>query len=226
MKCLETSNRNRWARTTVNSLAPLALAVFALALVGCSDSPTAPADGAAYSPSTGNESVIAFSSSTAPAAGKIAGGREVDRTAKKVRPDKRASLKVKGDGWRAILGIPKGAVTEPVRVTMAGSGTSLSNLSFAFEPTGLVFDPHARLSIVIDNDLVDVPLDDLTVIHFHADGSSEPAKILSITTDDGSGDEDDDDGDDDDDDDDDRRRLTKILIDVPGFSRYGVQNSD
>ena len=120
-----------------------------------------------------------------------------------VQPDKPANLKVGSDGLKVMLHVPKGAVAEPVLITMGVHPGPLSLLVVEMGPVGQVFDPSAVLKIVIDADLVDFDLSLLEAL-VASDDDFAPATIVSVETD---GDE------------------VTIRIDVHHFSRYGLRNS-
>ncbi|MBI2501647.1 MAG: hypothetical protein HYW07_00235 [Candidatus Latescibacteria bacterium] len=105
----------------------------------------------------------------------------------------------------AALSIPKNALAEEVAITMSVHEGLLSELVIAFAPEGLVFLQAARLELKVDTELVDIPLSELKAYHQSADGTSQEAQLLSVSS---SGD-----------------GLVRIAIAVPGFSTYGLRGS-
>ena len=121
-----------------------------------------------------------------------------------------------GDDLIAQLRIRKGALDEDTDITMSLYEEE-GQLVLAFQPGGLVFNPDAILSLKVGEDHVGV-LESLVALHMYADPDTptEMARIKRIVFVD-------DDEDDDDEDDDD---YYKIMLKIPGFSRYSLGGDD
>lgn len=208
-----TPPRSRLLEIASPSMAALALcASLALHACGSSQPPTANETAAT---AAGGGAYLAFSPVVLSHAAKLAG--EVPSTSRLVTPKKGAKLQIKEDGLKVVLRIKKHSVTEPVIVDMSLLGTRLSDLVVLFGPDDLQFETAATLSIQVDSDLIDISLTSLEAYHLYADGTATEANILKVkikyskTKGDDS---------------DDEVKSVTIQIEVPGFSRYGVQNSN
>ncbi len=204
--------RSRLLEIASPGMAALALcASLALHACGSSQPPTAnervatAASGSAY---------LAFSPGALNYAAKLVG--EAPSTSRLVTPKKGAKLQIKEDGLKVVLKVEKHSVTEPVIIKMSLLGTRLSDLVVVFGPDDQQFEPAATLIIQVDADLIDIPLEGLEAYHLFADGTSTEANMHVVKTKGGKT----------------KGGKTKggksvtIEIEVPGFSRYGVQNSN
>ena len=208
----------RVLETAKPGVAALALCA-SLGLYACG-SGQAPTDNEAVPSATQGGAYLAFSPTALSQAAKLAG--EAPSTSRLVKPSKGAKLQIKEDGLKVVLTIRKHSVTEPVTIHMTVFGSRLSDLVIAFEPSDLQFERTATLSIQVDADRIDIPLSSLEAYHLFADGTVTEANLVVKTkggktkgrkTKGGKTKGDDDD-------------EVTIEIEVPGFSRYGVQNSD
>ena len=236
------ARRYRTLLTTPFLLFGLALA---LAAFGCGvdRSPTS-SDIDTASPPDGDGKIYLVFSPQALSAAKVLDDDDEDddgdllSTSKVAKPNKKTRLKIEDDGLSLELRIPKGAVDEPVLITMAVEPAPLSWLVVQLGPSGEIFNPDAMptLKLELDAELVDMDLSSLEAAVASSDGVLADATIVSIEThgdddgddDDGDDDGDDDDGDDGDDDDgegDPSFESVTIVIEIPHFSRYGLRNS-
>ncbi len=156
-------------------------------------------------------------------AGKLADTKTESRTASgKITPRRGGKLRVKfdrrdddgddddgddddrdDDGVRvksATFVVKRGSIEEAHRIRMrVTSGSTLDDVSVEFTPSGLSFDPPARLTIILVGELDEEDLENLHVWHIEGDKATEvPVKISS---------------------DDDEWEL---VIEVPGFSWYDL----
>lgn len=106
---------------------------------------------------------------------------------------------------KAAFSVPEDALAEEVAITMSVHEGPLSALVIAFEPAGLVFLQAAQLELKVDPELIDIPLSELRAYHQSADGTTQEAQLISVSS---SGD-----------------GLVKIALAIPGFSTYGLRGS-
>lgn len=112
-------------------------------------------------------------------------------------PDRRDDLEVR-------FAIPDGAAPAGTVVAMTVRGDALSRLQVGFTPAGLRFARPAVLRLDLGRDLVDTDLSLLEVYHGFADGTSVlvPYRLEEY------------------------RESIRILIAVPGFSRYSLSDGE
>ena len=179
-----------------------------LSLIGCGGERSPMAQDQSSIPVVEGRMVLSFSPDAAQRAGKLAQegqGRQVNA----VFASQGGSMEIfedqgtppKKDDLRSQFSVPEDGVTGPVEISMTVYGQSLSELLFQFTPSGLVFNSDAQLEILIGKDWVDLPLDDLVAYHEHEDGTVEYAQIVMVE---------------------DWGAETRILISIPGFSRYSM----
>lgn len=87
-------------------------------------------------------------------------------------------------------------------ITMSVTEGTLSQTLVAFEPVGLNFLFPAVLQFELGNDLIDLPLEGLKAWHIHGDGHIDPTPIVVLE----------------------EGARTKILVMIPGFSRYSFDD--
>ena len=182
---------------------------FMLAIIGCESgqSPTSASLDGAPAPGDDDKVYFVFSAESLSAA-KVTGDDDDGDddglfTSKLVQPHKAANLKVGNDDLKAMFFVPRGAVAEPVRITIGVRPGPLSRIVVEMGPVGQVFDPSAKLKIELDADLVDFDLSLLEALVVSGDDIA-PARIVSVETD---------------------EDVVTIRIDVHHFSRYGLRNS-
>jgi hypothetical protein len=213
-----------------------ALLVFSLFLAACGVE-NAPTAGSGPVPLDG-QFLLTFSPDTAQRVAKLAAIPEEGRSDSKVFDLTGGQITIRDRAAKekkrliTTLAVPPLAVAEPVLITMTVYGNTLSELVIAFAPEGLIFSLPASLQIEIGRKRVDLPLDQLIAWHIHGDGSAEQARILSVhlcedgdPVDEEDGEEDEsggDKGDKGDKDDGVDCDSARILISVPGFSRYSL----
>lgn len=100
----------------------------------------------------------------------------------------------------ARFNVRKGALEEPVLITMTVYGESLSDMVVAFQPAGLEFLEMAVLRLALGGAKVDLPLYDLHAWHIYNDGTVEEVGFSIL----------------------DEPNGILFKIDVPGFSRYSM----
>lgn len=105
------------------------------------------------------------------------------------------------DNLRAILEVPAGALDAPVEITMTLIGETLSELTVAFAPAGLVFLTPAELKVNVGNNLADLPVTQIRVDHVYADGTVESDVLTSVGN---------------------TGSTDSVYATVPGFSRYSM----
>ena len=197
----------------------LILALIALVgLWGCgtNGSPVSP-DAEISPPPSGERSYLVFSTRGIQRAAKLAAVPEEGLTVSRVIGPRGGRLAVRDrekrghrDDLKVELRIPRKALSEKVEISMTVYGNLLSELVAAFEPGGLVFARDAVLLFDLGADRVDIPLSEITAYHVDDSGHAEEARIISIKTYGRDGE--------------DYERIA-IRIEVPGFSRYGLQGS-
>lgn len=196
-----------------------------LVALGCSSdrsSPTASgADGTTGAETGGGSTVFLAFSPRALDAGKITSDDgDWLRTSKRAKPNKKTRLRLRDDDLKLTFTVPKHAVDEPVRITMATQVRPLSELVVEMGPEGQGFDPSAELKLEVDAELVDFDLSELVALVASGEDSDVAyARILSIETH-GDGDGDDDDGESAGFD------SVTIRVEVEHFSRYGLRNGN
>jgi hypothetical protein len=105
---------------------------------------------------------------------------------------------------RAQLDIPENALGSSgkvYRISMSvSSGNTLDDIDVAFTPSGLSFTPEAKLTLVIIGPVSAEDIESAT--HIFGDGQIESVETTAV----------------------DRKRKTRVVIVVPGFSRYGFDD--
>lgn len=172
-------------------------------LAGCGTSPTATGE-APPAEAPRERILLSFSPQAAQRAAKVASSelqgtqtRTIGPTGGKLRI---GELEDDEKALGALFAVPPGAVNTPVDITMSLYGRHLSDLVVEFAPCGLVFNIPAILSIRIGEDRVDVPIEQLVVLHQHKDGSTEQASFVVKK----------------------EEESYLITVQVPGFSFYSL----
>lgn len=107
------------------------------------------------------------------------------------------------DNLLVTFTVPPGALSDAAPITMYVSGEQLSELTVDFSPSGLAFDPWARLHLHLGIERVDVDPSTLSAVHILADGTEIPVDSQVSHRGNSKG--------------------WQIWVDVPGFSRYGLR---
>jgi len=184
---------------------PLGLVLMSLVL-GCSTDSTPLASGELALAEDGR-SYLSFSAEGQQRAGKIAAvPAEGVVVSDFIKADKGGWLKFQDknqpgndDDLKVELMVGANALESDVTITMTVYGNTLSDLVVAFDPGGLIFLEDALLEIWLGEYLVDIDPDSIVVHHEYSDGTVEEAVIFSAEY---------------------SPPAFKILVAVPGFSRY------
>lgn len=80
------------------------------------------------------------------------------------------------------------------------SGTRLSDVEITFGPSGVVFNPHATLTLVLKGKLTAGELEALKSYHYHHGATTQISHSVSSSGD----------------------NVWTIILDIPGFSRYSL----
>lgn len=188
-----------------------ATALVAAALVGgCGDTAPSASNAAAEVQQEGGQVLLAFSPGAARAAGKIVSSAPNAPAVVEVIGAQGGELEIEiesdafdGDGGKLEVSftVPRGALTTAVPIHMAVYGQRLSDLIVGFEPDGLEFLRHATLEVELGEDRIDVPVEQILVLHIHDDGLVEFADHYGKWNSDG---------------------VFELYVDVPGFSVYSL----
>lgn len=185
--------------------------VVALLVAGCSGE-KAPLASEPLAGEEGQYTFLAFAPEGRARAAKLAllptEAGEAGRTVSAIfSPDENGFLRIDeemGPSPKDDIGIKfsvhKGAIEQPVLITMTFYGDELSNMVVAFQPAGLEFLEMAELRLAVGDERVDLPLYDLHAWHIYNDGTVK--EVGFSITDEGNG--------------------VLFKIDVPGFSRYSM----
>lgn len=108
----------------------------------------------------------------------------------------------RNSGIIANFTVPQGALDRDCKIVMTVHGEALSEMVVEFSPGGLEFYPDATLELVLGSERIDLDIETLPLWHVHGDGTVEKANIRE------------------------RRQGANgalvLIVDIPGFSRYGV----
>ncbi len=189
------------------------LLVAALLAVGCGreEAPLA-SQGTAIRTDTQGQTFLAFAPAGRARAAKLAqspadAGAAGRTVAAIFSPDENGDLSIneengpsKKDDIGVKFSVRKGALEEPVLITMRLYGEDLGDMVVAFQPAGLEFLEMAELYLAVGDERVDLPLYDLHAWHIYDDGAIKEVSFRII----------------------DENNGILFKIDVPGFSRYSM----
>jgi hypothetical protein len=106
------------------------------------------------------------------------------------------------DDLRVDFRVPSGALSELTLISMTVSNDAVGDLLMDFAPDGLDFLTEAELDISQGEDLVGLPVEQITAWHEHGDGTVEEAIITFRSH---------------------SEQTVRVKVAVPGFSRYGLR---
>lgn len=185
-----------------NILTVLALAGLGL-VAGCSMDRAPTAQDETQAPKS--RILVAFSPEAAQRAAKVAGSALQGTVTKTIGPagGELGVGKVDNDLMNALgtlLVVPPGGLRTEVEITMSLYGSYLSELVVEFAPGGLVFNNPAQLLIRIGKNRVDLPIQQMVILHQHEDGTVTLA-TFAVTE---------------------AVKSYLIAVEVPGFSLYSL----
>ncbi len=106
---------------------------------------------------------------------------------------------------KAKFEVEEGSIDQDVEITMTvQSGTTLEDVGVLFSPTGQEFNPFAKLTLCLEGELDEEDLGSIKAYHIEGDSVTELSVKISERDDD----------------------EWKIIVDVPGFSRYSLGGND
>ena len=106
---------------------------------------------------------------------------------------------------KAKFKVEEGSIDQDVEITMTvQSGTTLEDVGVLFSPAGQEFYPYAKLTLFLEGELDEENLGSIKAYHIEGDSVTELSVKISERDDD----------------------EWKIIVEVPGFSRYSLGGND